>query len=211
VTSSIAETLLEVARLCVTTLARRDDDDWTVQAGELEWTCRTTLEHLSLLAYGQQLALRSLDFEPIGLTVRTEAPIAQVLWTIEVAVQVLSEIANAAPVSARGYHPAGLSDADGFLAMETDELLIHTHDICSGFKVAFAPPDELVVPILDRLFPWWPQDTDPWQALLWANGRCSLPHQSNLGSAWLWHCAPLSEWDGTIPVWDPQVDRLMVT
>ena len=45
--------------------------------------------------------------------------------------------------------------------------------------------------------PWAPADVDPWDGLLWANGRRpldDLPPERD----WLWQCAPLDEWDGTI-------------
>jgi pilus assembly protein CpaC len=40
-----------------------------------------------------------------------------------------------------------------------------------------------------------------------ANGRISLPGHPSPGANWSWHCAPLDEWDGTIPQWDPVANR----
>jgi hypothetical protein len=34
-----------------------------------------------------------------------------------------------------------------------------------------------------------------WTTLLWCNGRVALPDHERLID-WLWHPAPLSEWDG---------------
>jgi DinB superfamily len=211
VTLIVPNMLVEVAQECLSTLTPLADSDWSRRAGTIEWSCRSTLAHLGLLPYSQQLALRAIDFKPVAHTTRTSASIEELLWTVEVAAHTLAEIAKAAPASARGFHPAGLSDAEGFVAMAIDELVIHTHDIASGLGVAFVPDDTLVVRLLDRLFPWWPRDAAPWDALLWANGRRALPNQADLGSTWLWHCAPLSEWDGTIPFWDVDVDRPMVS
>jgi hypothetical protein len=58
--------------------------------------------------------------------------------------------------------------------------------------------DDLALPITRRLFPWAPNDVAPWAALRWAAGRAALPDRPRLGPDWYWHCAPLSEWDGTI-------------
>jgi hypothetical protein len=203
--------LVDVAAQCQSTLAPHGEADWSRRAGTIEWSCRSTLAHVGLLAYSQQLATRAVTFKPVALTSRVDASIEELLWTVVVAAHTLAEVAKAAPASARGFHPAGLSDAEGFVAMAIDELLIHTHDIASGLDIAFVPDNTVVVNLLDRLFPWWPRDADPWDALLWANGRRALPNHANLGSTWLWHCAPLVEWDGTIRYWDTAVDRPMVT
>jgi hypothetical protein len=88
-----------------------------------------------------------------------------------------------------------------------DELLVHTADITAGLGVPFTPERRLVTLVLDRLFPWWPRDVEPWTALLWANGRTDLPGRPSLGETWVWHCAPLEEWDGTVPEWDPVAGR----
>lgn len=97
-----------------------------------------------------------------------------------------------------GWHPCGVADASGFVAMACDELLVHTSDAASGLGREFAPTSEIAEATLRRLFPWAPTDVDPWSALRWANGRAELPGRSRL-TKWRWHCAPLSEWDGTDP------------
>ena len=105
------------------------------------------------------------------------------------------------------YKYVAIADPAGFVAMGMDELLMHTHDIASGLGAEFEPPDHLIRAVLDRLFPWWPRQSELLPALLWANGRGALPGQDVLGAAWLWHCAPLEYWDGTIPRWDPIANR----
>lgn len=203
--------LVDVAQQCHSTLAPHAEANWSRRAGTIEWSCRSTLAHVGLLAYSQQLATRAVTFKPVALTSGSNASIDELLWTVVVAAHTLAEVAKAAPDSARGFHPAGLSDAEGFVAMAIDELLIHTHDIAAGLGIAFEPDNTIVVNLLDRLFPWWPRDVAPWDALLWVNGRRSLPNHANPGASWLWHCAPLAECDGTIPCWDTDVDRPMVT
>ena len=51
--------------------------------------------------------------------------------------------------------------------------------------------------VLARIFPWAPSEGDAWATLQWAAGRAPLPNRERLGTDWLWHCAPLAEWDGT--------------
>lgn len=91
--------------------------------------------------------------------------------------------------------------------MAIDEALLHTADIAEGFGDVFQPPDDLIRPVLDRLFPWRPAKQPPWPSLLWANGRRALPRHPNPGGAWLWHGAPLEEWDGAAPIWDVEAGR----
>ncbi len=84
--------------------------------------------------------------------------------------------------------------------MACDEILVHGDDAARGLGVRFEPDRQLAARVVARLFPWHSlgPDDDPWQTLLWANGRVDLegrPHQGR----WRWHCEPLSEWDGSAP------------
>ena len=91
-----------------------------------------------------------------------------------------------------------MADATGWIAMACEEIVIHTDDIAQGLGLPFHPPDDLSRRITARIFPWAPADAEPWAALRWAAGRAPLPDRERLGPDWWWHCAPLSEWDGTI-------------
>jgi hypothetical protein len=192
---------------CVEALTGLTALDWTKQAAGTDWTCRETLEHVCSLAFVHQLATRAPDFHPIAIEVRPATAINELVWTVHVLMRVLAEVARAAPPDARAFHPAGMADASGWVAMGMDELLIHTGDITDSLGVPFAAPAGLARVVLDRLFPWWPRETEPWLALRWANGRGALPDHPNPGASWLWHCAPLDEWDGTIPEWDQVANR----
>jgi hypothetical protein len=93
----------------------------------------------------------------------------------------------------------GAADAAGFAAMACDELLIHTDDAARGLGLRFAPDPALAGRVLARLFPWHQPGDDPWRALLWANGRIDWPGRPSQ-AGWIWHCAPLEDWDGRPPV-----------
>ncbi len=201
--------LVATAEACAAALDPLAERDWDVPAAGLDWTCRQTIEHVCSLRYAPVLATRSPTRRTLALGVVPGAPVADLLWTMEAMAHVLSEVARAAPPSARAHHVAGMADPSGFVAMGMDELLLHTADIAGGLGAPFAPGERLVVLVLDRLFPWWPRHVEPWSALRWANGRAELPGQPFLGQTWAWHCAPLAEWDGTIPRWDPEAARLV--
>jgi len=194
------EHLRAAAAFCRASLTPVQEDDWTVPAGDLEWSCRRTLDHLIdvFLFYAGHLATRA----PGRLTHlrdgdRARSP-SELLIAAEAAAAVLAEVAAAAPTGARGYHPAGMADAEGFLAMGCVETLVHTYDIASGLDRAARPPDDLVAPVIARLFPWIDSVDDPWHTFLWATGRVALPDRPRLDADWYWHCAPLDEWDGTV-------------
>jgi hypothetical protein len=91
-----------------------------------------------------------------------------------------------------------MADVSSWIALACEEIVLHTDDIAQGLGLGYRPPDDLSTDVLARLFPWAPTGIDPWAALRWAAGRSALPDRERLGPDWYWHCAPLSEWDGTI-------------
>lgn len=192
--------LLQAAALCRATLTPAIDGDWEARAGDLTWTCRRTLDHIgdTLCLYAAYLASRAHERLPIPRDGSPTLSVADLLRLVEPLAAILAEVARAAPAGTRAFHPAGLADSAGFLAMGCDEILVHTADITRGLGVPFRPPDALCERILARLFPWTPQEGDTWHRFLWANGRMALPGHDRLGSDWYWWCAPLEEWDGAV-------------
>lgn len=195
--------LVTAAGLVRSTLRPLIGADWSVRAGDLDWDARRTLEHLpdTLTWYAVQLATRARGDLPGPRHGDPSMSIADLLTVTVATATVLSEVAAAAPPTARAFHLAGRADPEGWVAMGCDELLIHADDIARGLGARFEPPAELCERVLRRLFPWAPPEPDPWQGLRWANGRTALPGRERLGADWVWHCAPLEEWDGTIPRW----------
>jgi hypothetical protein len=185
--------------------------DWEVAAGDLDATCRETLDHVvsALTSYASHLANRAPARLPRLRKHDPEAPLEDVLSLVPTAAAVLAAVARSSAPAVRAFHPAGMADPEGFLAMGCDEMLVHTGDIAAGLRVTFTPAPELCARVVARLFPWAPADTEPWATLLWANGRALLGDRPRLDPDWHWHCAPLSEWDGTVkrrttpPSWAP--------
>jgi uncharacterized protein (TIGR03083 family) len=173
--------------------------DWSVPAGELQWTCRRTLDHLCdcLLYYSGQLARRADRQGPVLRDGDADASIRTLVAVARSGAAVLAAVADGTPPDARAYHPAGMSDRSGYCAMGIDEILVHTADIARGLGAPFEPPAELCEAVVARLFPWAPDEGDPWAVLQWANGRHALPGHERQEPNWYWHCAPLDEWDGT--------------
>lgn len=194
-------TLLDTARFCRAFLDATPHDRWTAQVPGMYWTVAATVAHMMNCCFWYSVDLFSgdRDLGTLQLSVRPDAPPEDLLRTVAVGSTVLATLVSSAPAGIHGWHPAGIADPSGFAAMACDELLVHTDDAARGLGVSFEPPAELARATLERLFPWAPADVDPWQGLLWANGRLELPGHGRLAT-WRWHCAPLSEWDGTKPI-----------
>ena len=203
--------LLFAAALCRATLVSATDADWGAPASELDTTCRDTLDHIvsAQTFYATQLANAAPTHLPRLRRHNPGAPLADMLELVPAAAAVLAAAARAGGPEVRAFHPAGMADAEGFLAMGCDEILVHTGDVAGGLGVTFAPPADLCARVVARLFPWAPSDTDPWPTLLWANGRAPLGDRERLDPDWSWQCAPLAEWDGEVkrrtkpPSWTP--------
>jgi hypothetical protein len=148
--------------------------------------------------YAADLVAGPVEVTAFDLVRRPDADLAEVLKQLRAAGEVLARVVDAADPAERGAHAWGLADASGFAGMGCAELLLHTWDVADGRELPWAPPAPLADAVRARLFPWAPADADPWAALLWATGRGELPGRDPVTS-WRWHCAPLSEWDGTQP------------
>ncbi|HXY72017.1 MAG TPA: hypothetical protein VEM41_05700 [Actinomycetota bacterium] len=185
---------VEVAAQAMTPL---NDADWSAKAGDLDWDCRRTLGHTNdaVVWYAANLAMRSADDVDV-VDFDREARIERMLSTLVAGGNVLAATVEGSAAGARGYHGAGMADATGFLAMGCDETLVHTYDVCAGLGTPFEGPADIAGRIVERIFPWAPDHADPWELLLWCNGRMALPGHARLGSEWGWWCAPLDEWDG---------------
>lgn len=195
------EDLTRAAAISRAALAPAVERDWSVAAGDLARSCRRTLDHIvdTLLLYTGLFATRATGRIPFVRDGDPNRTVPELLGTMGTAATILAEVCRAAPPDARGFHPAGMADASGFVGMACQEILDHTYDISLGLGLPFHPGDEaLIARIVARIFPWAPADAAPWDALRWAAGRIALPSHPRLDANWWWHCAPLSEWDGTI-------------
>src|SRR5579862_703639 len=182
------EHVIEAARFVQTALRPAEGNDWTANAGELEWDCRRVLDHMvsAPLVYSTHLATQATErLRPVRPADPT-ASAGELLDALEASAAILAAVVRGAPPDARGFHGAGMADPEGFVAMACDEMLIHGHDISQTMGVAYEPPNELCERVLRRLFPWAPKDVDPWPGLLWANGRAGLPEHERQGMDWYW-------------------------
>src|SRR3569833_2023508 len=134
------------------------DQDWQVPAGDLEWACWETVEHVAddLFAYAGQLAAEQPptdQYVPWGhRRSRPGAPALTVYTDPE-------------------HGTAGL---------------LHLLDAAQTLNFARSPDPDVVARVLRRLFPDVPAGNDPWPTLLWATGRAELPGHPRR-TEWRWH------------------------
>jgi hypothetical protein len=174
--------------------------DWTRRAGDLDWDCRHTLEHLvyALDHYSLFLAIPSRENPPRARNSYPDLSNGELLVIMQRRAAVLAAVVTAAAPTARGFHGMGSPDPAGYVAMACIEILVHTSDISRGQGMDYQPPEALCRRVTARLFPWAPADVAPWTALRWATGRLDLPGHGHTPANWAWHASPLAEWDGTV-------------
>ncbi|RDD89669.1 GNAT family N-acetyltransferase [Streptomyces parvulus] len=165
--------------------------DWeTVRAGRLEWSCRYTAEHVAsdLIAYAGQLAGRATEaYVPFEITLDEGTGNEDVLQVIATTGALLAATLRTTPREVRAFHPYPYRGAnrEGFAAMGTAEVLLHTHDMAEGLGLTYEPPAALCAAVLAGIFPHVRPGTDPWRTLLWATGRGELSGRPPV-TEWRW-------------------------
>lgn len=171
-----------------TALEAASKRDWSVVAGDLDWDCRQTAEHIAnaLVSYAGQLISQPVSgWLPFVLTVEQASTTTEVVSVIRMSGELLAATVAASPSSACGWHPYGMADREAFAAMAIVETFVHTHDMAQGLQFTWSPPEHLCEKALRRLFPDRPAAQASWQCLLWCTGRADLPHLPRRGS-WSW-------------------------
>jgi hypothetical protein len=157
------------------------DRDWSVRAGDLEWDCWHTAEHIGdcLMSYAWQLAVQpTARYVRAIATAEKNCSPAEVLEFAVTGGRILASMVRTSRAHVRAYHPAGMADPEGFAALGCNETLLHGNDIARGFGLSLDPPRDVCRRVLARLFPQGPTDladADPWTVLLWTGGRVELP------------------------------------
>ncbi|MEV5549721.1 maleylpyruvate isomerase N-terminal domain-containing protein [Streptomyces sp. NPDC052309] len=196
----------EAVAHCVKTLSGVPSAQWRVPAGDLEWTCWETLEHLAddLLTYALRFGLaKPMDVRRVPLRLsrdRADGPENVIfgdaaagpdglLTVVEACGGLLATVVDHASPTVLAPHVFGASDPEGFAAMGVVETLVHTYDIARGVQRDGAPPEQLSRRVLVRLFPDVDIADDASSTLLWATGRIGTPERPRR-SAWRWYGEP---------------------
>ncbi len=180
------------------TLKVVSDDLWSRNPPNMTWSRLVIASHIcgALLSYATQLASGSPAYTQ---TIRQDESVITGENLPELIMSqsaLLAAVARGVPPGTRAWHSAGSPDAEGYLAMGCAEVLLHCWDAAAATEVKISGDEMISDRILRRLFPWAPTDTPRWQTLLFATNREDLQDRSRPGEDWMWHNAPLEEWDG---------------
>lgn len=171
------------------------DRDWSVPVPGLDWTVRATAEHVVDALGFFTLHLASSTARRLRIDVRCHEGCSNI-EVVEALVELSHGLAAIAAVTApdvRAFHFHGPADASGFLALACAELLVHTHDILRGLDATLPPEPTIAGRVRERLLPHAPDETPPWETLLWATGRGSLTGHPDVGDDWVFHPTPSEE------------------
>ena len=143
--------------------------------------------------YAHDLANHVPDNVGIARDGSGDAPLDAMILSIETLAEVLVIVAESQSPDARAFHNWGISDPEGFLAMGTIEIVLHTWDIAIALSGNLSDPaafDALAGRLLGRLFPEAPVGRASLATLLYVTGRAELDGMERV-THWRWHSAPL--------------------
>jgi hypothetical protein len=149
------------------------DADWSVKAGDLDWTVDRTIAHMTgaPAKYAFYLSSRSTRYVAVRVWPVADATRRERLEAIEGCAAALAGVADAAPEDAFGFHVTGMRNAEQFLAMACYELLVHTYDVTCGLGLPYEPPEELCRLVIEHCYPGRAEQRSVWPDLLWLSGR----------------------------------------
>lgn len=202
-----ADHLDQAVQLALTTLRAAPEDAWDARAGDLDWDCRETAEHLSddffgyAVRLGPRIPPQEGEVPYLWQSLRPGGPsnavhadrtagAAGLLQVVEASASLLIAMVRTTPATVRAWQVWGNTDPAGFAAMGIVEALVHTHDMAAGLRLEWEPPEELCELVLQRLFPHVTAEA-PWPTLLWATGRGELPGRHRV-TEWRWFGAPVT-------------------
>jgi hypothetical protein len=133
--------IIQSADIALAALTRAVETDWSARAGDLEWSCRRTLDHIvdTLLLYGSYVATRAVESRATIRNGDPEASVPVLLAHLDASARMLELICDGTRPPLRAFHPSGLSDADGYRAMACSEALTHTRQHRPGTRTRPPP------------------------------------------------------------------------
>jgi hypothetical protein len=162
------------AAVVVAALRPGVDADWSVRAGDLEWNVDETIAHMAGAPgkYAFYLSSRSTRYIAVRVWPEADATRQERLEAIEGCAAALAGVAATAPKDAFGFHVSGMRNAQQFLAMACEELLVHTYDVTCGLGLPYEPPEELCRLVIEHCYPGQAIGNRPvWPFLVWLSGR----------------------------------------
>ncbi len=186
--SSGAKIITDVATQVRSGLTSVAGEDWSTPARDLDWTCRETAAHVAdtfFAVAAQLVAQPEQDWVPAEVRTDPAATPDLLLRAIDACARLLRSAVTTAEPGLRAWHPTGVADLSGWVAMATVDGLVHTWDLTAALGRPWLPSAELAGFAVERLFPERPDHDDPGTLLLWCTGRIALPDHPRR-SEWKW-------------------------
>jgi hypothetical protein len=161
------------AAVSVAALLPGHDADWSVLAGELEWSVDRTIAHMTgaPAKYAFYLSSRSSRYVAVRVWPEADATRQERLAAIQACAAALAGVAATAPRDAVGFHVSGMCTAAQFLAMACEELLVHTYDVTRGLGLPYEPPEDLCRLVIEHVYHGQDEQRPAWPHLVWLSGR----------------------------------------
>lgn len=149
------------------------DADWSVRAGDLDWSVDQTIAHMTgaPAKYAFYLSSRSARYIAVRVLPEEDATREERLDAIHASASALAGVAATAPDDACGFHVTGMRNAEQFLGMACNELLVHTYDVTCALGLPYEPPEELCQTVIEHCYPGRDQQRPVWPFLVWLSGR----------------------------------------
>jgi hypothetical protein len=167
------ESVVAAAAVAVAALRPGVDADWSVRAGDLEWSVDRTIAHMTGAPgkYAFYLSSRSTRYVAVRVWPADDATRQERLEAIEGCAAALAGVAATALPDAFGFHVTGMRNAAEFVAMACEELLVHTYDATCGLELPYEPPEELCRLVIEHCYPGQDVRHPVWPFLVWLSGR----------------------------------------
>jgi DinB superfamily len=178
---SPADRFQVVSDVVLTALGPLTLEDWNARAGNLEWTCWQTLDHMidCVFSYALQLASRAHDrLLPFGeLHALPGAKPVDLVTALAGITELFCVLLRSVPGDVVASDGLVTLDIDDWAARAAYELVLHTSDITAGLGVQFDPPLSICAWVLDSPNLWMLDRSaaamarDAWEGLLVGSGR----------------------------------------
>jgi hypothetical protein len=167
--------------LAVGSLTDVADRDWAVLAGDSEWSCWQTIDHVidCVFSYGLQIGSQTRGgFLPFNeLHALPSATPADLVAGLRGVGALFLGVVRHAPLHTVASDGVALLNLSDWCARAGYELALHTHDVVRSFGHQLAVPATTAQAISDSPALWFfdrkaaDSSSEPWQALLLGSGR----------------------------------------
>lgn len=184
------EDLIRCSEAAVNLLRSGTYRDWTQKTGPIVLTRMRTACHIAdcCLAYAGQIAVSQQEgYLPFRTLPSFRSTPDGMLDFVEGSARILAATAERFP-EVVAWHPFGMTDTEGFVAMGCAEVLVHGWDLAFGMELDLQPDRAISSRLMARLAPSFATGDDSWVDLLTFCGR--IPRNRPRPRRWRYDVTP---------------------